>query len=169
MSNRFALSLVFLCCSAVSASAEHQHDWEFMLGKWTFESDDGKTSDVVWRKASDGHACIGIWTDPNGTKSTELLGWRPDKNALVVDAYGSADNYWHCEFTEVEKDRCKGEAVIRFIDGTVVKGTMVLEKVDKNKTVGEMQGTDGENQDVKLTWKWTRVKKQAKKKEPSVK
>jgi len=136
--------------------AQKPHEWEYLTGDWTFESSKGSTADVTWTLAADGNAVVGEWKGSDGTKSAELVGWRGDKKALVVNGYGSSNNYWHAEYTHVSANRCKGPAVVAYPDGTIIKGTMVIERVDDNTVTGRLDGKNGDGADAKVTWSWTR-------------
>ena len=131
--------------------------WEFETGQWTFESSTGLKSDVTWTPTANGKAIVGEWVGEDGTKSSELIGWRGDR--LAVDGFGSENNFWHIVFDQVTPSKCVGPGTVAYPDGTVLTGTLTTEKINADRMEGSLDGKDANGKAARVTWTWTRKAK----------
>ena len=120
--------------------------WEWMLGQWKVERSDGTSADVHWSKPrADADYLIGKWDESDGTKLTELVGWRPDQEVLVANAHGASGQYFGAWFNKVSAKKMSGWIRILSPDGKMTRSRVVLERVNENlvkaKNVDESDGS----------------------------
>ena len=153
---RPSFMITITCALLTTAFGETPHAWQYLTGQWTFESSTGLRSDVTWTPKADGKVVVGEWVAEDGTKSSELIGWRADKQAIVVNGIGSKDGFWHIEFDKITATKCEGPGIVAYSDGTVVEGTHTIEKVDDDRVKGRLEGKDAQGESALVTWTWTR-------------
>ena len=118
--------------------------WRWLLGHWKQETSDGKTGTMYWYKPyRDADHLIGQWQQSDGTRLTEVAGWRPDTQTLVSQSYGSDGQYFDVTFNEVSQLRMKGPFHRRLADGTTQSGTFEIKQVDENTAQVREVATDG--------------------------
>ena len=118
--------------------------WRWLLGHWKQETSDGNTGTMYWYKPyRDADHLIGQWQQSDGTRLTEIAGWRPDTQTLVSHAYGSDGQYFDVTFNEVSRLRMKGPFHRRLADGTTQSGTFEIKQVDENTAQVREVATDG--------------------------
>ena len=118
--------------------------WRWLLGHWKQETSDGKTGTMYWYKPyRDADHLIGQWQQSDGTRLTEVAGWRPDTQTLVSQSYGSDGQYFDVTFNEVSRLRMKGPFHRRLADGTTQSGTFEIKQVNENTAQVREVATDG--------------------------
>ena len=119
--------------------------WKWMLGHWNVERSDGTSAKVHWDKPrTDADYLIGKWENSDGTKFSEIVGWRPDQQALVANGFAAKGRYFSVYLDKVSPDRMSGR-IHRFQpDGTVKSGTFEITRVNEDLvTTKIVDGSDG--------------------------
>lgn len=120
--------------------------WKWLTGHWTIERSDGTSANVHWSKPrADADYLIGKWENSDGTKFSEIVGWRPDQKALVANGFGAKGGYFSVFLDQVSPDQMSGW-IRRFqSDGTLKSGTIEINRVNedlvKTKIVDESDGS----------------------------
>ena len=117
-----AVALAFCVVGPLCAEDTATCPWKQPTGHWRLTDSTGYTGDVVWKLAGDNQAALGEWQHKDGTKTTELGGWRPDKKVFVATGYGAKGSYWEVVFTTVTESMIKGDMINRTSDGVISPG-----------------------------------------------
>lgn len=153
-----AFSAITLLTTYAHAEDAAKCPWEFVTGKWKQSDDSGYSADIEWNSAGDGDAVVGTWTDKDGAKYTELVGWRPEKKMLVATGYGTNGSYWELKATKVTASMIKGKIVDRRPDGMTYTGTWQCKKVSDDLIETNFTGSDGSDQKITIKGAFKRVK-----------
>lgn len=83
--------------------------WEWMTGYWKFKRSDGTSGDVQWSKPrANADYLIGKWEESDGTKTTEIVGWRPDQEVVSGQSFGANGLYYAVWFNKVSANKMSG-------------------------------------------------------------
>ena len=120
--------------------------WKWLIGYWKIERSDGTSAEVHWSKPrANADYLIGKWENSDGTKFSEIVGWRPDQQALVANAFGARGGYFSVFLNNVRPNQMSGR-IRRFkSDGTQTSGTIEINRVNedlvKTRIVDESDGS----------------------------
>lgn len=141
-----------------STETDAKCPWKLVTGHWQLTDSMGDTSDVVWQQGSDDQSVVGAWTDKDGNKSTELVGWCPDQKVLVATAYGANGAYWQIRFTTVTETLVRGPFVSRQTDGSVFQGMWQVTRRNDDELPTLFVGTDKDGKKSVIDGTFKRVK-----------
>lgn len=153
---RGAFVVLVLLSAMASSHAQESHDWAYLEGTWRFESSNGYEANVDYEIVAGGAAAIGKWTDDSGGATIETLGWRPDQKAMISTGFGNDKKFWRYQFTDISKNECKGSALFIDPNGTVIRGTVSLNKSKPGLVTGRLDGKTESGEEVSVTVKFTR-------------
>ncbi len=156
MLTRVSLLTVALLCFPSLLCAQRPHDWSYLEGGWQFESSNGYKAQVEYEIVAGGAAAIGRWSDKDGGRTIETIGWLPDAKSMLSVGFGTGGKYWRREYTQISKDKCHGPAVYIDPNGTKISGTSTLKRVNPDLVTGEMLGKTQNGDQVKMSVKFIR-------------
>ncbi len=166
MHRLFAVGLgcLFVFSFAGVSSAEHHHKewWKYMTGTWITESSfnggEPWKNTVTRAMAPTGEALTAQLRGEDGSSAYEVEGWQREKNMLVLNGYGSEGNNWQLEYDKIGEDTMEGNGAGVLPDGMIVRGKIVLQKVDADQYTLSFDGKRDDGEAWKLSIKAMRKK-----------
>lgn len=156
-------SLIFVTLSAWLAAPDAKADHhelsasaKRLIGTWSVVMDDGRKSELTYKKAPTGNALIGEWRYENGVSTAIVLGNQGENE--VTTGYMSDGAYW--QITSKLPISNKHESVMlgRNSDGDDWKGKVIFEEISNDKRTWKIEGKNNNDEAFEISATMTRKK-----------
>ena len=153
----FGLTMLSLT-GTVYAEEPHQAWMKYLKGSWEYEWPEFELKgECTIRFAAKRNALVARGEGNEGPW-VELIGWRRDKDALVLSGYGSSrGDYWQIEHKKVTKDELSGTASGILPDGREVEGRSTRKRINDDKFEIHLEFKAGD-ETIKAVGTFTRKK-----------
>ena len=105
----------------------------------------------------DRNAIRGNWIGSDGTTATEVAGWHPDTNKILITGFESDGSSWQLDCPKVDKSGFSGHAIFREGDGAKQEGTFTLTLKSGDSAVTHFEGKDEKGESVTIDARFERV------------
>lgn len=118
--------------------------WEWMLGDWEIERNDGSKAKVNWIQPKENADFLyGTWIESDGSIVNDMTSWQSDRGHVTSNGHGADGSFVSVNFTHVELHKMNGTISKRDNKGNVLTGIIAIERVSPTEAHTKILTTDG--------------------------